>query len=74
MAFSIVEFEDGYFNLVCTKWLQENKEKDTLTCFWLNVKTEKYFKIVKNLIDPEGKKWDKVKVIKILGCYGKRNY
>ena len=71
MAFSIVEFEDGYFNLICTKWLQ--KEKDIITCFWPNMETsEKYFRSVQKLTDPEAEKWEKAKVTKILASYGIR--
>lgn len=70
MAFSIVEFEDGYFNLICTKWLY--KDENSLICYWPHMETsEKYFKSVRKLVDlNEEEKWEKAKVTKILSSYG----
>lgn len=73
MAFSIVEFEEGDFNVVCTKWLYE--ENDSLLCFWPRIKTSKeYYKIVQKLTIPNIDEWEKATVTNVLGRYGKYNF
>lgn len=72
MTFSIVEFEEGDCDVICTKWLDE--EKDSLICFCPNAKTsEEYYKIVQKLTVPDINKWGKATVTSILDRYGKDN-
>lgn len=73
MTFSTVEFEEGNFNIVCTKWLY--KEKGILKCYWPKTKFSiEYYKTVQKLTTPDVTKWEKAIVTNILGRHDKINF